>query len=470
MGNTKKYDSYKSTAIGWIPTIPSHWEIVDTKRCFSFPKEIVGSDFNSYKVLSLSVNGVIFRNMASGAGKHHSDMGTYQVIKPDSIVLCLFDMDVTPRIVGHSDKTGIITSAYVNIIPKENIRSKYFYYYFLLQDFNKYLFSQGTGIRTTLTRSQFGALKIALPTPQEQTKIAAFLDFKLTKIDRFIRKKKQLIKLLNEQKAGVINQAVTKGLETNAKMKSSGTEWLGDIPEHWEIVKLTGLCSFVRGNSSFKKDELLNNGKYVALQYGKTYKVNEVDEKYQFYVNDEFYKVTQIVNYGDVVFISTSETIEDLGHSVFYNRSNLGLLGGEQILLKPKNDIVNGKYLCYSSKIFAKELKKYATGVKVYRFNINDLKRIYTAVPTIEEQQQIVSYIEKETNKLNKTIATIEKEIALVEEYKTALIAEAVTGKIVVRDFEIPETLEVEPYEELEEEELSMVAEDEAEYETKYIE
>ena len=146
MKSAKSYNSYKPSGIGWIPSIPENWEIVDTKRCFKFPKEIVGNDFENYKVLSLSVNGVIFRNVASGAGKQHSDMGTYQIVRPDSIVLCLFDMDVTPRIVGHSDKTGIITSAYVNIAPKENISSKYYYYYFLLQDFNKYLFSQGTGI------------------------------------------------------------------------------------------------------------------------------------------------------------------------------------------------------------------------------------------------------------------------------------------------------------------------------------
>ena len=238
---------------------------------------------------------------------------------------------------------------------------------------------------------------------------------------------------------------------------------MGDIPEHWEVRKLTGVCGFVRGNSSFKKDELLNNGKYVALQYGKTYKVNEVNEKYEFYVNDEFYKVSQVVNHRDVILISTSETIQDLGHTVFYNRSDIGLLGGEQILLKPSNDIVNEKFLYYSSKVFTKELKKYATGVKVFRFNISDLKTIYTSVPPVQEQKQIVSYIEKETAQINLIIQTIEKEIALTQEYRVALIAEAVTGKIDVREYEIPETPIVELYEEMEEE-MSLAAEGEGEY------
>lgn len=215
-------------------------------------------------------------------------------------------------------------------------------------------------------------------------------------------------------------------------MKDSGIEWLGEIPEHWETVKLNGICNLVRGNTNFKKDELLSEGKYVALQYGKTYKVNEVNNKYQFYVNDEFYKASQIVNYGDVIFISTSETIEDLGHSVYYNRKDIGLLGGEQILLKTRMEIINGKYLYYSSITFAKELRKYATGIKVFRFNINDLKRTYIAFPPINEQQSIVDFIESETTRIDAKIEDTQKLIELLKEYRTALISEVVTGKMKV--------------------------------------
>ena len=123
------------------------------------------------------------------------------------------------------------------------------------------------------------------------------------------------------------------------------------------------------------------------------------------------------------------------------------------MLLKP-NKKIDGKYLYYSSKVFTKELQKYSTGVKVFRFNINDLKSIYTSIPPIEEQINISEYIQSELNTVIKTISTIEKEITLVEEYKTALIAEAVTGKIDVRDFKIPTA----------ETPLAMVAEEAANY------
>jgi len=209
--------------------------------------------------------------------------------------------------------------------------------------------------------------------------------------------------------------------------KDSGVEWLGEIPKHWEVNKLFSVCRFVRGNSTFSKDELLSIGEYVALQYGKSYKVTEVDEKYRFYVNNEFYKSSQVVNYGDTIIISTSETIEDLGHTVFYKRNDLGLIGGEQILLKPYTGTVNSKYLHFSSKLFSKELRKYATGIKVFRFNINDLKTIYTPIPPLSEQTAIADFLDDKTAKIDRAIAQKEKLIALLKERKQIIIQNAVT-------------------------------------------
>ena len=457
MKSPLKYPTYKDSEVEWLHKIPSHWKIVKAKRIFheksikNHPDEPLLAATQSKGVIPKSLYG----NTTVTATKNFE---TLKFVRKGDFVISLRSFQGG---IEYAHYQGIISPAYTILEPQEEVVHNYYRYLLKSKHYISGLTLLVTGIREgqNIDTGKFKDSFLPLPSSEEQTKIAGFLDFKLTKIDRFIRKKKQLIKLLNEQKAGIISHAVSKGINPKVKIKPSGIQWLGEIPEHWKTVKLTGVCGFVRGNSSFKKDELLSNGQYVALQYGKTYKVNEVDEKYEFYVNDEFYKVSQIVNYGDVIFISTSETIEDLGHSVFYNRNDLGLLGGEQMLLRPKNDIVNGKYLYYSSKAFVKELKKYATGVKVFRFNINDLKTIYTSVPPIQEQQLIVNYIEKETSKLNKVISTIEKEITLVQEYKIALIAEAVTGKIDVRDFELPEILEEETYEELEEE-LNMIAED----------
>ena len=209
--------------------------------------------------------------------------------------------------------------------------------------------------------------------------------------------------------------------------KPSGIEWSGNIPEHWAVKRLFGICNFVRGNSAFEKNELLSKGQYVALQYGKTYKVEEVNELFNFYVNDEFYKSSQIVNYGDVIFVSTSETIEDLGHSVFYNRKDIGLIGGEQILLKPNKNIFDCKYLFYSSKVFGNELKKFATGIKVFRFDVYDLKTIYLPVPPIPEQKVIAAYLDKATAKIDHIIAIKQEQLEKMEDYYDSRIHEYIT-------------------------------------------
>lgn len=452
MKSAKSYNSYKPSGIGWVPSIPENWEIVDTKRCFNFPKEIVGEDFVNYKVLSLSVNGVIFRNVASGAGKQHSDMGTYQIIRPDSIVLCLFDMDVTPRIVGHSDKTGIITSAYVNIIPKENISSKYYYYYFILQDFNKYLFSQGTGIRTTLTRSQFGALKIALPSFEEQTAIARFLDYKLAKINRFIQKKKQLIKLLNEQKAAIINQAVIKGLDPNAKMKDSGIEWLGEIPEHWEVRKLKYSVR-INNHTSFENQESENTKIALENIESKTGRILELSQ-------NAFEGIGTIFKKGDVLFGKLRPYLAKVATPIFE-----GNCVNEILVFTPDNRIWNHEFLKYRilASDFISLVDNSTYGAKMPRASWSFIGALKLSSPPLIEQTKIIEHIEEQHSDINLLISKIEKEIALVEEYKTALIAEAVTGKIDVRGYEIPEITEEETYEEIEEE-ISMAAEDAEEY------
>ena len=212
-----------------------------------------------------------------------------------------------------------------------------------------------------------------------------------------------------------------------SKYKDSGIKWLGVIPKYWNSVRIDWISKIVRGNTSFKKDELLDNGEYVALQYGKTYKVDEVNNTFKFFVNSEFYKSNQVVHNGDTILISTSETIEDLGHSCFYKRDDLGLLGGEQILLKPNKNLVIEKYLYYYSKFFCLELKKYATGLKVFRFNIDDLKNIFILIPSIKEQTQIANYIDAKTTAIDNKINLLQQKIKQYKAYRKTLINEAVT-------------------------------------------
>ncbi len=208
--------------------------------------------------------------------------------------------------------------------------------------------------------------------------------------------------------------------------KDSGVDWLGEVPSHWSYYRADDIGTLIRGNTGLKKDELLKKGEYVALQYGKTYKVDEVNDSFEYFVNSELYKKSQIVNRGDTIIISTSETIEDLGHSCFYNRSDLGLIGGEQILFKPNSKFIANKYFYYHSKRFCVELRKYATGLKVFRFNINDLKQILVAIPPLQEQQQIANYLDQQTKTIDKKIKLLETKIEHYQALKKSLINETV--------------------------------------------
>lgn len=435
----------KNSGVEWLGEIPEGWDYIRMKRLYlDYSKK----NRPDAELLSVTQNqGVVPRTwvenrmvMPSGA------LESFKFINKGDFAISLRSFEGGLEYCHHD---GIISPAYTVLKKRRND---------LIEDFYKYLFKSYSfiselqtsvvGIREgkNISYPELSYSYLPLPSPHEQTAIANFLDDKTAKIDQAIAQKEKLIALLKERKQIVIQNAVTGKVvwsEKEQKMiplalsgvegKDSGVEWIGEIPEHWEVKKLFGVSYFIRGNSTFGKDELLSKGEYVALQYGKTYKVSEVDDKYEFYVNNEFYKKSQLVKDGDTILVSTSETIEDLGHSAFYKRDDLGLLGGEQILIKPKKEMVDGKFLNFLSKVFSKELRKFATGIKVFRFNINDLKTVYIPIPSIQEQTSIVVHIETQSAKIDQAISLQQSQIEKLKEYKATLIDSAVTGKIRVR-------------------------------------
>lgn len=426
------YPVYKDSGVEWLGKIPESWKSLSNKYIFKLNKIQVGKKSSKYDLLSLTLNGVIKRDMENPSGKFPAEFDTYQEVKKGDFIFCLFDVEETPRTVGLSDFEGMITGAYTVMQADTGFNKSFLYYFYLNLDANKRMKPLYTGLRNTISKDNFFSFKTFVPPLEEQTSIANFLEDKTTKIDQAIGIKQKQIELLKERRQIVIHKAVTRGLNDKVKLKDRGVKWIEEIPEHWDVKKLFGLCNFIRGNSTFSKDELLSSGDYVALQYGKTYKVDEINNSYNFYVNDEFYKESQVVKYEDTILISTSETLEDLGHSAYYNRNDLGLIGGEQILLNPKNNKLNGHYLYYYSKQFTKELRKYATGIKVFRFNVNNLKTIYISVPPLSEQKEIAKFIETATTKIATAISLKEQEIEKLKEYKMSLIDGVVTGKVKV--------------------------------------
>lgn len=199
----------KDSGVEWIGEMPAHWEVKRVKDVFIESKNKAGCKSSSYKVLSLTLKGVIVRNLENNKGKIPASFDGYQIIQKNNIVFCLFDMDVTPRIVGYVEEEGIITSAYTVVKNKTNISMKYYYYYFLEQNRNKSLLSNSKTLRSTLTFDAFSLLRLPNAPYGEQKAIADYLDTKTTQIDNIIASINTQIEKLKELRKTLINDVVT---------------------------------------------------------------------------------------------------------------------------------------------------------------------------------------------------------------------------------------------------------------------
>ncbi|RLL49935.1 restriction endonuclease subunit S [Acinetobacter cumulans] len=431
----EQYPSYKNSGVEWLGDVPEHWQVKPNKYVFKIQKRIAGT--LGFNVLSITQKGLKIKDIESNAGQMAQDYSKYQIVNIGDFAMN--HMDLLTGWIDIAKVKGVTSPDYrVFEVRNKKVNKEYFLHLFQLGYRNKILFAFGQGAaqmgRWRLQSETFNTLKMPFPSIEEQEKIVAFLDTETTRIDNLIAKQEKLIELLEEQRKSIISHAVTKGLNPNAPMKDSGVEWLGEVPNDWNFSRLDAVSKIVRGNSAFSKMDLLESGKYVALQYGKTYKVNEINESFGSYVNQEFFKKSQITEFGDIILISTSETLEDLGHSCFYARHDVGLIGGEQFLLKPKNQNF-GKYIYYATKAFSSYLQRYATGLKVFRFNLDDLKKIYIPDISLVEQQKIAEFLDKETARIDISVLKQKSLIEKLKEYRASIISHAVTGKIDVREF-----------------------------------
>lgn len=433
----KQYPSYKPSGVEWLGDVPSDWEVFKSNKLFK--QSNIRSYHTDEQLTASQKYGVIPQRLymekeeskvvlalAGTDNFKHVDANDFVISLRSfqgGIELCFYD--------------GCVSPAYTVLKNIKFINHHFWAYLFKSSSYINILNTAVDGIREgkTISYTNFGKIYLTIPPLPEQTQIANFLDTETTKIDTLIAKQEKLIELLEEQRKSIISHAVTKGLNPNAPMKDSGVEWLGEVPNDWNFSRLDAVSKIVRGNSAFSKMDLLESGEYVALQYGKTYKVNEINESFGSYVNQEFFKKSQITEFGDIILISTSETLEDLGHSCFYARHDVGLIGGEQFLLKPKNQNF-GKYIYYATKAFSSYLQRYATGLKVFRFNLDDLKKIYIPDISLVEQQKIAEFLDKETARIDISVLKQKSLIEKLKEYRASIISHAVTGKIDVREFD----------------------------------
>ena len=281
---------------------------------------------------------------------------------------------------------------------------------------------------------QLKYLRIPIPPPEEQAAIVRFLAHADEQIQRYIAAKQRLIGLLDEQRQALVHQAVTRGLDPNVLLKPSGMEWLGEVPEHWEAVRLGSIGKFSKGNGGTKEDEVPSG--VPCIRYGDIY----TSHKYSIRASRAYIKPEKTgeytpLQYGDILFAGSGETVEEIGKSAVNLIEEPAYSGGDVIIFRPTVRL-NAEFTGYAVDSPMAQAQKSAMGrgFTVIHIYGNQLKSLQIALPPIHEQEGIVDHINQGTALIDKNIARSGRQIDLMNEYRTRLIADVVTGKLDVRD------------------------------------
>lgn len=409
----------KDSGIEWIGEIPQSWDVLPNKYIMKKTKELC-LKYSGQAILSLTMNGVIERDLGAG-GKMPSSFDGYQLIKKGNLLLCLFDIDVTPRCAGLILKDGVTSPAYSQFVMTNMAYAPYFAYYYIMIDNTKELLHMTKNLRYSLNEEQFGAIKAPCPPLAEQERIAEFLDAKCAEMEALAREIKEQIATLEEYKRSVITEAVTKGLDASVPMKDSGIEWIGEIPQAWDVLK-TKYCfrykKEIAGINSDKFDRL-------ALTMQNVIKRAKDDSNG---LQPEKFETYQILRRNELVF-----KLIDL-QNVSTSRVGLspydGIVSPAYIIITPKSNILakyaeKYYYTLWKNQIFN------ALGDDGVRSNLgkDDLLNIPIPVPPLAEQERIAGFLGAKCAKVDALISEKQNQLATLEEYKKSVIFEYVTGK-----------------------------------------
>lgn len=407
-----KYERYKKVNLPWLKEIPNHWEIIRNKNIFKENKKSVDNRFQDYKLLSLSLKGVIERNLEAG-GKFPANFEKYSIVNLDELVFCLFDIDETPRAIGIAGIEGMITNAY-NIMSVRGHVPRYMYYFYLYLDFIKGLKPYYSGLRKTVGIDTFNSFKIPVPSVKEQVQIANYLDWKINEIDRLIQIEKEKIKQLDYKKQVLISIEYKK-INEQRRLKMLLLEPL--LYGINGVGKEKGKIRFVRITDIDSCGKLKNEKKLY---------IDDCEDKF-------------LLKCGDILFARSGATV---GKSYMHVNNN-GLMSFAGYLIRARLDIklVIPKfvYLYLQSEYY--ELWKKSVFIQSTIQNISAEKYSNLLIPIAdkETQHKTIQIVNKIINSVENYKTIVFKKITELELLKQSLISEVVTGQIDVRDIAIPE-------------------------------
>ena len=436
VADLRPYAEYKESGLPWLGQVPGHWSVERTKWRFRHRKELnVNGDHTN--VLSLTLRGVVNNNPDDPEGLVPKDYRTYQLFATGDLVFKLIDLEnLRTSRVGLVHEDGIMSSAYVRLTPSSPTNIRYFYHQFY-DLYSRGIYNQlGAGVRSTLGPTDLLNIGIAIPPPDEQAAIVRFLDWANGRLERAIRAKRKVIALLNEQKQAIIHRAVTRGLDPAVPLKPSGIPWLGDIPQHWETLQVRRLVSLVtsgsRGWAEFYSDDGYiflqsgNLGRSMALNLSFVQHVRPPSgaegERTRVRRDDVLVCITGALT-GNVVLVDV-----DLPTPAFINQ--------HVALIRLKPDAAVPRFLAYvlRSPIGTSQFKTNEYGGTKQGLGLGEVKDVFVPLPPQNEQLRISAELGSALAKFDTAISRLEREIELLREYRTRLVADVVTGKLDVRE------------------------------------
>ena len=416
----KRYPKYKDSGISWLGQIPEHWEV---KQLRSFLKLFSEKGHGDSQLLSVTrEQGVIQRDVESKEENHNyipEDLSGYKYIEKGDFVIN--KMKAWQGSYAVSDYDGIVSPAYYTC-KLSGVNSRFFTMAIRSKVYVSFFAQYSKGIRVgqwDLETEALKAIPFFFPPLNEQQKIVDFLDSKISKINSYVLERERELQVLTELKQSQIAQVVTKGINPNVPMKDSGISWIGQIPEHWSVSKISDIFKERREKVSDKDYQALSVSKQgITLQLESAVKTDNGDNRKKVCV-------------GDFVVNSRSDRKGSCGVSQFDGSVSL-----INIVLQPREEIC-GTYFHYlfRSNYYIEEFYRLGRGIvaDLWTTRYSEMKNIYVPIPPKEEMEQIVHFIESKCQSIDSMISNLESEIAYLKEYKQSLIADAVTGAINVQ-------------------------------------
>ena len=414
----------KDSGIDWIGKIPNEWEINKIDSLYTLRNTKV-SDKN-YPPLSVTMKGIV-PQLATAAKSDDGD-NRKLVKKGDFVINSRSDRRGSSGISNYDGSVSLINTI---LTPRGKMNPDYYNWLFHTVQFEDEFYKWGHGIVDDLWTTRWQDMKnisVLVPPEEAQEKIARFLDKKCAQIDSIIEESKKSIEEYKSWKQSMIFEAVT-GKNLSCKKKNSGIEWLGEIPETWEVRRFKCIIdSFEKGNG-ITKEEVFSDGDTFCVRYGEIY--SKYDNSFENCFSKTFKDKIPVKKYfsnGDLLFAGTGELVEEIGKCVAYLGNEHCLAGGDIIIAKHKQ---NAKFLSYAMNSHYVQAQKSCNKakLKVVHISATEIGNVLLALPPISEQESIAKFLDAKCAQIDSLISEKQSLIKDLAEYKKSLIFEAVTGK-----------------------------------------